>query len=98
MKKSPKLPLILLTPSTERKGVEFYDTSSSVSYRYEHAILQVGGIPVVAPMTTDPATLAEAVRRVDGVLLTGGDDINPDVNAASTSGASVGLSSSDGIW
>lgn len=50
-----------------------------MSYRYEHAILQAGGIPVVAPMTTDRATLAEAVRRVDGVLFTGGDDINPEL-------------------
>ena len=81
MKKPPKLPLILVTPSTERKGVEFCDTSSSLSYRYEHAILQAGGIPVVAPMTTNPAALTEAVRRVDGVLLTGGDDINPTLYA-----------------
>lgn len=71
----------MVTPSTERKGVEFCDTSSSVSYRYEHAILQAGGVPVVAPMTTDRATLAEAVRRVDGVLFTGGDDINPGLYA-----------------
>ena len=70
-----------MTPSTERKGVEFCDTSSSLSYRYEHAVLQAGGIPVVAPMTTDPATLGEAVRRVDGVLFTGGDDINPTLYA-----------------
>jgi len=81
VKRSSKLPLILVTPSTERKGVEFYDTSSSLSYRYQHAVLQAGGIPVVAPMTTDPATLAEAVRRVDGVLLSGGDDINPTLYA-----------------
>jgi putative glutamine amidotransferase len=73
----PQLPLILVTPSTEKKGVEFYDTSSSLSFRYEHAILRGGGIPVVAPMTSDRAMLAEAVRRVDGVLFTGGDDINP---------------------
>jgi gamma-glutamyl-gamma-aminobutyrate hydrolase PuuD len=79
--KPSDLPLILVTPSTERKGVEFYDTSSSVSYRYEHAILQAGGVPVVAPLTMDRATLAEAVRRVDGVLFTGGDDINPALYA-----------------
>ena len=79
MKKSQKPPLILVTPSTERKGVEFCDTSSSLSYRYEHAILQGGGIPVVAPLTTDRATLAEAVHRVDGVLFSGGDDINPSL-------------------
>lgn len=30
-----------------------------------------------APTTPDRAALAEAVRRTDGVLLTGGDDINP---------------------
>lgn len=77
MKKSPQLPLILVTPSTERKGVEFLDTSSSLSFRYEHAILQGGGVPVVAPLTTDRSMLAQAVRRVDGVLFTGGDDINP---------------------
>jgi putative glutamine amidotransferase len=73
----PQLPLILVTPSTERKGVEFYDTSSSLSFRYEQAILRAGGIPVVAPLTTDRDALAQAVRRVDGVLFTGGDDINP---------------------
>jgi putative glutamine amidotransferase len=81
LKNTGQLPLILVTPSTERKGVEFYDTSSSVSFRYEQAILRGGGIPVIAPMTTDKAMLAEAVRRVDGVLFTGGDDINPDLYA-----------------
>lgn len=81
VKNTKHLPLILVTPSTEQKGVEFYDTSSSVSFRYEQAILRGGGIPVVAPMTTDKAILAEAVRRVDGVLFTGGDDINPDLYA-----------------
>jgi putative glutamine amidotransferase len=81
VKKPSQLPLILVTPSTERKGVEFYDTSSSLSYRYEHAILEAGGIPVIAPLTTNRVMLAEAVRRVDGVLFTGGDDINPSLYA-----------------
>jgi putative glutamine amidotransferase len=71
------LPLILVTPSSEKKGVEFHDTSSSLSFRYEQAVLEAGGIPVVAPMATNERVLAEAVRRADGVLLTGGDDINP---------------------
>ena len=70
-------PLILVTPSIEQHGVEFHDLSASLSLRYNHAILQAGGIPVTAPTATDRATLAEAVRRTDGVLLTGGDDINP---------------------
>jgi putative glutamine amidotransferase len=70
-------PLILVTPSIEKQGVEFHDLSASLSLRYNDAILQAGGIPVTAPATTDRRALAEVLRRTDGVLLTGGDDINP---------------------
>jgi putative glutamine amidotransferase len=76
-----KPPLILVSPSIERRGVEFHDLSASLSVKYDFAVTQSGGIPVTAPATTDRALLAEAVRRVDGVLLTGGDDINPDLYA-----------------
>lgn len=72
-----KPPLILVTPSIEKRGIEFHDLSLSLSMKYESAVLQAGGIPVVTPITKDKALLAETVRRVDGVLLTGGDDINP---------------------
>jgi putative glutamine amidotransferase len=77
LKPMVSLPLILVTSSSEKRGVEFQDTSSSLSFRYEQAILAAGGIPLIAPMTTDRPVLAEAVRRADGVMLTGGDDINP---------------------
>jgi putative glutamine amidotransferase len=76
-----KPPLILVTPSIERRGVEFHDLSASLSVKYDFAVTQSGGIPVTAPATADRALLAECVRRVDGVLLTGGDDINPDLYA-----------------
>ena len=72
-------PLILVSPSIEQRGVEFGDVSASLSARYNHAILGAGGIPVTAPTSTDRAVLAECVRRTDGVMLTGGDDINPDL-------------------
>ena len=74
-----KPPLILVTASPERRGVEFLDTASSLSVRYERAILQAGGIPVIAPTTTDRRMLAEALSRAEGLMLTGGDDINPDL-------------------
>ena len=76
-----KQPLILVSPSIERRGVEFHDLSASLSVKYDYAVTQAGGIPVTAPTTTDRALLAEVVRRVDGVLLTGGDDINPDLHS-----------------
>jgi len=70
-------PLILVSPSIEKRGIEFNDLSASLSVRYNQAILAAGGIPVTAPVSTDRAALAECIRRTDGVLLTGGDDINP---------------------
>lgn len=70
-------PLVLVTPSIEKQGVEFHDLSASLSLRYNEAILQAGGIPVTAPTTGNRAVLAEVLSRVDGVLLTGGDDIDP---------------------
>ena len=76
-----KPPLILVSPGIEKRGVEFHDLSISLSVKYDFAVLQSGGIPVTAPATNDQSVLAEAVRRVDGVLLTGGDDINPDLYA-----------------
>ena len=74
-----KPPLILVSPSIEKRGVEFHDLSVSLSVKYENAVLEAGGIPVTTPTTTDRQMLAEIVRRADGVLLTGGDDINPDL-------------------
>jgi len=72
-------PLILVSPSIERSGVEFQDSSASLSLPYNNAVLQAGGIPVTVPISTDRAVLAEAVRRTEGVMLTGGDDINPSL-------------------
>ena len=72
-------PLILISPGIEKRGFEFSDLSVSLAVRYENAVLAAGGIPVIAPVTIDRALLAEAVRRTDGVLLTGGDDIDPSL-------------------
>ena len=72
-------PLILVSPSIEKRGVEFHDLSASLSVKYDFSVLQAGGIPVTVPATTDRAVLAECVRRVEGVMLTGGDDINSEL-------------------
>jgi putative glutamine amidotransferase len=70
-------PLILIAPSTARKGEEFSDDSISLSNRYTDAVIAAGGLPLVFPATTDRSVIAEAVQRCAGVLLTGGDDIDP---------------------
>lgn len=74
-----KLPLILVSPSIEKRGVEFHDLSISLSLKYGQSIQAAGGIPIITPISHDRDILAEAVRRVDGVMLTGGDDLNPEL-------------------
>ena len=74
-------PMILITPSAERKGVEFSDTSLSLSDRYPRAILAAGGVPWVLPCLSSENLVAEAVRRCEGVMLTGGDDVQPKLYA-----------------
>jgi putative glutamine amidotransferase len=72
-------PVILVAPSLAQKGEEFADESISVSNRYTDALIAGGGLPQIFPATTSRAVIAEAVRRSDGVLLTGGEDIAPRI-------------------
>ena len=44
---------------------------------YDEAILQAGGIPLLLPITTDLDCIKHYVDLCDGILLAGGDDINP---------------------
>jgi putative glutamine amidotransferase len=76
-----KPPLILVTPSTQRRGAEFGDLSLSLSECYEQAIMLAGGLPLILPGAMDGNLIAEYVRRCDGVMLTGGDDVNPQLYA-----------------
>jgi putative glutamine amidotransferase len=72
-------PTILITPSTQIQGAEFLDSSISLSDRYSGAIVAAGGIPWIMPCFPNEGLIQEMVRRCDGVLLTGGDDIQPQL-------------------
>lgn len=41
---------------------------------YSQAVIAAGGLPVFVPLDVDPA---DVIDRLDGVLVTGGDDIDP---------------------
>ena len=78
--KSPRMskpPLILISPSIEAEGVEFHDRSISLSEAYPRAIAEAGGIPLTMPVGQSRELISECVRRSDGILITGGDDIEP---------------------
>lgn len=74
-------PLILVTPCVQPAGFEMADRSISLSNSYLLAILKAGGLPLALPITTSREILAQAVSRADGILLTGGDDLDPDFYA-----------------
>ena len=48
-----------------------------VNAAYVRAVQQAGGVPVLLPPQLDRAARAELWRRLDGVLLTGGGDVDP---------------------
>ncbi|MFM1770309.1 MAG: hypothetical protein RJA22_2838 [Verrucomicrobiota bacterium] len=70
-------PLVLISGSTDDRGAEFEDYSLSLSMNYPLAVRAGGGQPWLLPCLPDRAFVAGAVRRCDGVLLTGGDDVDP---------------------
>ncbi|MBM3830439.1 MAG: gamma-glutamyl-gamma-aminobutyrate hydrolase family protein [Verrucomicrobia bacterium] len=78
-------PLILVTPCQQAAGTEFADASISLSNRYTQAINDAGGTPLVLPVTATRDQITELVRRADGVLLTGGEDIELKHYAPDTS-------------
>ncbi|MEO6035916.1 MAG: gamma-glutamyl-gamma-aminobutyrate hydrolase family protein, partial [Verrucomicrobiota bacterium] len=72
-------PLILISPSTQSEGAEFADASVSLSNRYPQAIVEAGGVPVIVPFLASQDLVAALVKRCDGVLLTGGEDVQPEI-------------------
>ncbi|MDR1881689.1 MAG: gamma-glutamyl-gamma-aminobutyrate hydrolase family protein [Prevotella sp.] len=64
-------PLVGLSAGRTRQG------SSIVQSTYINAILGAGGKPVIIPVTTDGVILRDIVRDLDGLVMTGGGDIDP---------------------
>jgi putative glutamine amidotransferase len=48
-----------------------------VNSAYLHAVQQAGGVPVALPPPLSPDSLARLLRGLDGLLLTGGGDMDP---------------------
>jgi putative glutamine amidotransferase len=48
-----------------------------VNSTYLHAVQQAGGVPVILPPQLSGASLTRLARGLDGLLLTGGGDVDP---------------------
>ena len=51
--------------------------TSSVGSNYVKAVRKAGGIPVVITMTDDEEELRTVVNTIDGLIMTGGEDVHP---------------------
>lgn len=62
-----------------------------VSDAYITGVVRAGGMPVVLPVGMPPDRLEELFARIDGVLFTGGPDIDPDLYGGSPHPAVYGV-------
>ena len=49
----------------------------TINQDYVEAVLRAGGTPVIFPVTADPERIAALLDQVDGLMLTGGVDVDP---------------------
>jgi len=52
-------------------------TATSVPLAYVESVIRAGGVPIAIPLTSDKALLSRILDVVDGVIMTGGEDIDP---------------------
>jgi putative glutamine amidotransferase len=69
-----KPPLIAVSTSVT---VDKYPERAYVNASYLNAVQQAGGVPVPLPPQLTPAARGEILEHVQGVLLTGGGDVDP---------------------
>lgn len=82
-------------------GYSASENTASVRFTYIDAVLNAGGIPVLLPLAKDSLSAAEAIERVDGLILSGGEDVHPffygEEPAGALGGVNVPRDKSD-IW
>lgn len=60
-------------------GISAAGTETSYAGKaYIDAVAAAGGVPVIIPMITDSLSISVILDNVDGVLMIGGEDIDPD--------------------
>lgn len=72
-----KKPIIGITSSHEKEnGLRNYHRTT-VSIDYTKGVIEGGGIPIIIPTTACIEIIKEQLKLIDGLILSGGPDINP---------------------
>ena len=79
---SSRKPLIGVTPgyssSSDDGNVGYvYNGTARLLGTYIETVIRAGGVPVILPAVKDSASCAEILSRLDGVMISGGEDVNP---------------------
>jgi len=74
-----QLPRVLVSADTERSGPDLTERATHLPEAYQAAILEAGGLPLAMPATISRPVIAACVDTCDGVLLTGGEDVDPRI-------------------
>jgi putative glutamine amidotransferase len=69
-------PIIGITSSIDRRSPIFGETYS-LARKYAEGVLQAGGVPLIIPHNLDEDSLRVVLDRLDGVVLSGGGDMDP---------------------
>lgn len=69
-----KQPIIGITPLVDEKHKSFWMLPG-----YMDAVARAGGLPIMLPLTADEAALDALVAMCDGLLITGGQDVDPSL-------------------
>ena len=67
-------PIIGINCDYEEKGNSLY---SFTNRDYSEAIIAAGGIPFLLPIIKDKNDVEFLLKKIDGLLLTGGNDVPP---------------------
>ena len=70
-------PIIGITSAYEREDELLNYHRTTVSIDYTKAVVAMGGIPLVIPVTNNKEVIKEQLSLLDGLILSGGADVNP---------------------
>lgn len=65
---------------------------NTINMDYIRAVMSAGGLPILVPVTLDFGMLDDYLNLIDGLILTGGCDINPGRYGEINQGLSVDIS------
>jgi putative glutamine amidotransferase len=74
-----KKPIIAISTGTYNTEGEYDGAKTAINMLYSNSIAMAGGIPLIIPNHPDYIRAEEILSRCDGLLLSGGGDVDPGI-------------------